>query len=173
MAMTIEIDDAIGRVEHLYRSVTGRKAPDLAEPLAPIPAERDPAHYVQEQMDRLLGLLGQTAYPAASPKAFAPPIAILEYGEEIQITVDVPGISRQSLEVSVHGAGVLVTGQRIVPGTAQPRLLEHPTGVIRRVIPLPAGARADQLTASLKDGVLTLRIPREAMNTHRTLQVSS
>src|SRR5512142_2958619 len=59
-AETTGLDETIGRVEHLYRAVTGRDAPPSESVYSPIPVERDPAEYVEEQMTRLLDLLGTT-----------------------------------------------------------------------------------------------------------------
>ena len=48
----VEIEEAIGQVENLYRTVTGRELPQ--QDTVPIPPERDPADYVNEQVERLL-----------------------------------------------------------------------------------------------------------------------
>src|SRR5207247_2282054 len=58
---TVEIDEAIERTEKLYRAMTGDDAPPVGESAyAPIPAEKDPTRYVEEQADRLLGMLRMT-----------------------------------------------------------------------------------------------------------------
>ena len=40
------------------------------------------------------------------------------------------------------------------------RYAEHPLGAFQRIIPIPGGVAAEQLQAQLKDGVLTIRVPR-------------
>lgn len=175
---TTEIEDAIGKVENLFRAITGRDLPEQTAAYAPIPAERDPVQHVQEQMDRLMQLLGTSNRPEIVPTTFTPPMSVWESGEELLLSVDLPGVARQNLEVSVQGNVVIVVGRRLPPtsnvtsNVQRPRLLEHPMGMFRRAVTLPVGARLDQLTASLKDGVLTLRVPREVPSGARTVQVS-
>ena len=73
-----QIDSVIGNIEQLYRSVTGREAPPVGEtPYSPIPPEKDPHQHVEEQLERLLGLLA--AVPGKwSRKVWAPSISVWE-----------------------------------------------------------------------------------------------
>jgi HSP20 family protein len=91
-----------------------------------------------------------------------PPIAVWATNEETQICVDLPGVARQDVDVSVHGRVIVVTGRRMPqPGHERPRFAEHASGAFRRIIPVPLGARVEQMNASLRDGVLVLRMPNE------------
>jgi HSP20 family protein len=158
----IEIDDAIGRVEQLYRAVTGKDPPAAEAAYAPIPAEREPTKYVEEQLDRLLGVLGQPLpTPMAAP--WQPPASIWEGDNDVVIFVDVAGVARDNLEIAQHGNVVTITGLR--PAPVQDgyvlRASERPMGPFRRVIALPAGLRTGELAAHVRDGVLELRVPKE------------
>ena len=168
----IQIEDAIGRVEKLYRTLTGHDAPAPGEvAYAPIPAEKDPSKYVEEQLDMLLGLLGQPV-PAMTA---APPISVWEGDNEVLVCVELPGVSRDQLEVSLVGNFVTVTGVRPPPAPESfvLRANERPVGAFRRAIPLPIGVRAADLSANLRDGVLEIRVPKEASQaaTPRTIPV--
>ncbi len=158
-----EIDDAIDRVENLYRAVTGKETPGNAEPpYAPIPAERDPVQHVQEQMDRLLQMLG-TAPTAGGSPPYAPPIAGWESANEVIVYVDVPGVTRDRIEVALQNNALTIAGQRPAPIANGHRLRfgERPIGPFRRVVPLPAGLKTGELTARLREGVLEVVIPRD------------
>jgi len=50
------IDEAIHRLEGLYRTVTGKDAPVSDTPYAAIPPEKDAVRHVEEQLDRLRGV---------------------------------------------------------------------------------------------------------------------
>ncbi len=165
-----EIDDTIVKVESLYRSLTGHEAPEITKPHAPIPAESDPIQHVQEQMDRLTLLLSTPSVPSSSinaqPQAWVPAVNLWETQEELLVHVDLPGIKRQNLELNTQGNVLIISGRRTPPEQNGSKLsllrAETPTGLFRRAIPLPGTVRTEQATATLVDGVLTVRIPREA-----------
>jgi len=90
--------------------------------------------------------------------------------------LDLPGVSRDQVEVSVQDNVLTVSGRRPPPvgNGHRPRVSEQPFGLFRRLIQLPAGLRTGELGAHLKEGVLEIRIPRETpiTGTTRTIQVS-
>jgi HSP20 family protein len=158
-----EIDETIAASERLHEAITGARpvasSPDA--PYAPIPPERDPVAHVEEQVERLLYALSGPVAPPARP-ASSPPISILESASEYVVLVDVPGISRERLEVQAQGDLIVVGGRRPEPaGDGQRvRLAERPYGPFRRAIRLPTDARTAEMNARLKEGVLEVRIPR-------------
>jgi HSP20 family protein len=175
-----EIDDAIGKVEILFRTLTGREAPPLEVPYAPIPAERDPALHVQEQMDRLMWMLGVNGRePSVAATVWTPAMSVWEAPNETLFCIDLPGVARDQLEVGLQGSLVVVAGRRLPPpetspeaARLRPRATEQGFGIFRRVIPLPPTALRDQMTAWLKDGVLWLRVPSDAAVQARSISVS-
>jgi HSP20 family protein len=167
MNETESIDTAIEQVERLYRSVTGRDAPPASEqPYATIPPERVPEEHVQEQVDRLVETLAAFSSGArAAETEWRPPIALWESKEEILIVVDLPGSSRENVHVAVERGLIQIHGNRPLQQSHNGegrnlKYVEHPYGKFRRVIPLPHAARTDQLQASMRDGVLEVRIPK-------------
>jgi HSP20 family protein len=158
----MEIDEAIGQVSSLYRAVTGRDIPPSDAPYAPIPAEKDPVKHVHEQMDRLLGLLDRGKL-AAMTAPWVPPMAVYESAAEVVVAVDVPGTTRDRIDVQVE-SGLLVVSGRRTPSPANGDTLRHAEvafGAFRRVVPLPPGLRTADMTARLESGVLEVRIPRD------------
>jgi HSP20 family protein len=167
------LDEAIGQVTHLYRTVTGREMPESDLPYAPIPAEKDPVQHVHEQMDRLLGLLNA---PNAPPMAthWAPPITIYESAPEVMVAIDVPGMTRDRIDVHLE-SGVLVVAGKRAPAPADGQTLRHTEvrfGAFRRLVPLPPGLRTTDMTARLEAGVLEVRIPRDGANGVRHVAVA-
>jgi HSP20 family protein len=170
----MELDEAIGQVSQLYRTVTGRDMPETDVPFAPIPAEKDPVQHVQEQVDRLVGLLngGPSTPRAAAP--WVPPIAIYESAHEVLVALDVPGMNRDRIDVHLEAGLLVVSGQR-VPSPAEGQTLRHAEarfGMFRRVVPLPPGLRTTDMSARLDRGVLEVRIPRDGANGVRQVAVA-
>jgi len=159
----IEIDHTIARIEHLYRTITGMPptASDTEAPYAPIPPERDPVAHVEEQIERLLYAL-QVPFTPGAARAEMPPMSVSENGNEFLVFIDLPGVDRERLDVSVRGDTLVVAGDR--PGPAvnghRVRVVERPFGAFRRALRLPPEANAADTSARLKDGVLEIRIPR-------------
>ncbi len=178
----MEIDEAIGQVENLYRAVTGKDFPMSEKPYAPIPAERDPAAHVKEQMDRLLTALAEPTsqfamHANANARPWSPPISLCETTSDLVICVDVPGVARERLEVRVDQGCLVVTGQRpmSVANAAngnRPRIVaEQPYGSFRREVLLPAGLKTSEMSAQLREGVLVVRIPRSSDAAARSVPV--
>ena len=159
-----EIEESIVANERLHEALTGARPPesDPDVPYAPIPPERDPVAHVEEQIDRLLEALSRPGAPVVPPAA--PPISIFESDAEYVVLVDVPGVTRERLDVQLRGDTVIVNGRRDDPRAEglHARVAERRSGAFQRAIRLPADARAADMLARLEAGVLEIRIPRSA-----------
>ncbi len=159
----VELEETIGRVEKLYRAVTGRDAPAGEAVYAPIPVERDPGEYVEEQLGRLLQLLGEEGRPAAPAPVWTPPVTVSESGPEILIQMDLPGVARDQVAVTLHGNVLTISGTRPAPSSSDRslRLAECPHGPFRRSLVLQKARRGAEPNARMKDGILEIRIARD------------
>jgi len=155
------IDETIEHVERLYQTVTGRDAPAVETPYAPIPAEKDPSQHVEEQMSRLIDLLGQVRLGPAEAPTWAPPVSVWETEAEVLVCVDLPGLRRENVEVVAQGNTLTVTGSR-PPDRDGYRLRssEGGLGTFRRTFFVPGGIRGPEPSAQMRDGVLEIRFPR-------------
>lgn len=173
-----EIDTTIASVERLYRAVSGRTTNGVET--APIPPERDAAKHVEEQVDKLLAALTKVparatpVAPRPAMPAWAPPVSIFSRKDEVIITVDLPGVTRDDVTVTATPLAVAVSGRRPVPfseGETRVTRAEAPLGAFRREISLPTDVSITELTASLKDGVLELRVPRAPKAAARSIDI--
>jgi HSP20 family protein len=157
------IDESIGRLEQLYQTVTGREAPAVETPYAPIPAEKDPTQHVEKQLDRLLQLLGRVELDSKPSPAWTPLLSVWESDAEILVSVDLPGVAREQVEIVAQGKLLTITGARRAPGTDEFRvkMAEFPIGSFRRAVFLPALSRIGEPKAEMKNGVLEIRIQKE------------
>lgn len=163
----MEIQQTIDHVEQLYSAVTGTRPPQTTDgPHAPIPPEADPTRHVEDQLDRLAAALASIRELALMPSTrpnWTPRVCAWDDDQTLEIDVDLPGVSRDDVEVAVDDHLVVVRGQRRAPWTAarSPRCAESeaPLGAFARTIPLPAFAEHDKVTVQLRDGVLAIRVP--------------
>lgn len=172
-----EIDQTIVRIEQLYRTMTGREVPAGSAGFAPIPAEKDPGEHVERQLNRLLKALEEIEVAArAAPAAWIPPMCVWESTTEILVCMDLPGVRRDAVEVLSQGQVLTVSGVRDSRerGELQLRSTECATGAFRRTILVPGGARSAEPVAEMRDGVLEIRIQKEAnrSSTPKTVRIN-
>jgi HSP20 family molecular chaperone IbpA len=94
----------------------------------------------------------------ARQPAWEPPVDVLETDGELWILVALPGVGAEQLQVLVEDGGLLVAGERPMPGRTRAgiiRRLEFPYGHFERRIELPPG-RFDVMRRELVDGCLVL-----------------
>lgn len=163
--MTQRIEQTIENVNRLYEAVTGRPPPTGEEPYAPIPPETDAARHVEEQLDRLSQLIAR-AGAGPAPMTWAPSAALWMTDDQIAVDVDVAGVPRESIDVSVTGNLLSVVGHRPAPwGLTPPPAAgtESRYGSFHRTIPLPRDADVGDLQVRLDKGVLEIRSPRRKL----------
>lgn len=103
--------------------------------------------------------------PAESARrAFSPPLDIARTAQGLVVTLEVPGLEREEIEVALEGDVLTVSGERsAVEPLAGAQLLrsERRRGRFVRSLALPPAA-GREVQAVLRDGVLTLTVTRAA-----------
>ena len=88
---------------------------------------------------------------------------MFEEGGTLVVKADLPGSAKEDLSVRVIEGNLLISGERRHEekvGRKDYLRFERSIGTISRTIPLPEGVDSGAITATLKDGVLEIRIPR-------------
>ena len=123
---------------------------------------------LQADMQRLLetALEADDLLPAVSRRgSWAPPVDIYETADDVRIVVDLPGMTSDALDVTLERGILSIRGERGVPAAdpgAKYLRIERPSGTFSRKIRLPEGIQPDRVSASLKDGVLEVIVPKGA-----------
>ncbi len=109
-----------------------------------------------------------------SPVTFAPRFDIAESTEEILLWGDMPGVTRESLDVHCE-KGELVIHGRVPARHADKRFRqgEYGIGDYYRAFPIAETIDVDNVTAELKNGVLSVRLPKRASAKPRRITVKS
>lgn len=106
---------------------------------------------------------------------YRPDADILERAEEYVVLVDVPGADEQSVQVRFD-KDVLSIDARPALGpdpSWAPRHVEYRPGGYSREFRIAEGVEVEAIRASLKDGVLELRLPKTTRRRPRTIQVAA
>jgi len=105
---------------------------------------------------------GESGTGGASAPAWAPPVDIAERKDTYVVTVDLPGVKVEGLDISFQDGLLTIQGQR--SATRDPdeqfHVLERRYGLFRRSITLPLHVKADAIQASTEDGVLQVLVPK-------------
>lgn len=143
----------------------------MIERYTPMETSWDPFGEVNElrrAVNRLFGAgngLGQEAFP---------PLNIYANGNEAIIAVEIPGVQKENLEISVSGGTFTLAGSR-EPGElsedCRPLRRERFQGSFRRAVELPFNVEGDKVKAKLQNGILHVRLPRAESDKPRKIQV--
>lgn len=103
----------------------------------------------------------------------APPVDIREDADGIVLCADMPGVSRDRLNLRVDGNTLVLEGSARLdlPENAEPLYADVRSSVYRRTFALSGELQTDKIEASLKDGVLTVRIPKRLELRPRKIEV--
>ena len=137
---------------------------------------RHPFHQLRNEVDRLLtGFLG----PAADgflPAVFRsqPAVNVWEQQEALKVEMELPGIKSEQLDISVAGGELSIKVNR--PDVDQEGVTYHrrerPVGAFSRIVRLPMEVDADRVEADLRDGVLTITLPKAENAKPRKINVT-
>jgi HSP20 family protein len=106
--------------------------------------------------------------------AVRPPVDVVEDESDITLSADLPGVTKDTLQVRVDGDTLVVQGEArldVPTGTEQVYAEVPPQIVYRRSFTLSRELDGTRVNASLKDGVLTLRIPKTEAAKPRRIDV--
>lgn len=93
---------------------------------------------------------------------------------EYTLRAELPGLQPdKDIRVSVHDGVLTVRAERREQASGTQRS-EFRYGVLQRSVRLPAGAKADAVTAAYRDGILEVKVPLEAPpDTSHTIPITT
>ena len=109
-----------------------------------------------------------------SRRNFVPAVELSETDESYTITVELPGVKKDDVQVDLREGMLIVQGEKRSEREEKKergRYLERTYGSFCRTFALPSDADSDQLKASFKDGVLTIQVPRSEESKPRQIAI--
>ena len=108
-----------------------------------------------------------------------PATDVVENDRELILTSELPGMTRKDVTVSVDDGVLTVKGEKSEErkeGDEQKdyRVVEREYGAFQRAFTLPRTVDGTKITATMKDGILTVRLPKlpEAKTNGRTIEIA-
>jgi HSP20 family protein len=134
---------------------------------------------VRDEVDRLFSNL--VAHPSVvgatrlvTGREF-PPINLSEDTENLYAECELPGVLPEDLDISVAGIELTVKGRRSEQAEPQATFhrRERGAGSFTRVVQLTSDVAAHRVSASLRDGILLVTLPKSEGSKPRKVQVQN
>lgn len=111
---------------------------------------------LHEQLGQLVG---------ADAPGWTPPVDLYETATEFVLTAELPGLARDDIGIQVEEYRIVIRGSRsAAPDTNVPceqfHRVERGHGRFSRAFSLPEAIEVENVSADLKDGILTVVIPK-------------
>ena len=120
---------------------------------------------LQERIERLT---------EAGDAGWTPAVDLYETSDRYVVSAELPGLTRDHIDIQVHDGHLTIRGQRpsLPIPCEQYHRVERGHGPFARRFTLPAALDVDHISADLKDGVLTITIPKATSAEPRRIDVS-
>lgn len=109
---------------------------------------------------------------AAGPQGWAPAVDLCETQDAFVVTAELPGVAREQVRIELHDGRLTLQGRRDarVP-CEQYHQVERGHGEFSRSFALPPTVDSERISADLRDGVLTIVIPKSPQQGPRRVDV--
>jgi HSP20 family protein len=105
---------------------------------------------------------------------WVPAIELRDTPENLLLSVLLPGIDRNDIDIQVTRQAVSIAGERRYRNGAEDQgyfRSEFPYGKFQRVVPLPVPVQQERTSAEFCDGILTLTLPKSEEYRHRVIKI--
>jgi HSP20 family protein len=145
------------------------------DPFQDLRTAQDEMAQMNPTLAHALGLHTQQQDKArARTTAWAPALDISERKDAYLVTVELPGLKPEDLDITMEDGLLTIQGERqLTSQSSEQRFhrVERRYGAFRRSITLPAHVMAEGIQASFEDGVLQLLVPKAEEATPKRIQV--
>lgn len=140
----------------------------------------DPFKEMEEMTARLAPWLGTEGRPSVSQNEamtvtqWVPLVDITEDEKEYLIKTELPEVKKEEVKVSVENGRLSISGERKFEKEEKDKKyhrIERSYGSFLRSFTLPDTAKADQVVAEFKDGVLLVHVPKAAKPAAKSVEV--
>jgi HSP20 family protein len=128
---------------------------------------------IRRQIDELFAPDDETLGPAN--RGYIPALDVEERDEEFLVTVELPGVDKKNVSVSIVDNQLTIKGEKHgSKEQKEARVFRKETweGSFQRTIALPDRVAADKIQAKMKDGVLQLLLPKREEAKPRQIEVT-
>lgn len=137
----------------------------------------DPSREFEEiynRMGQLMDLaLGDFVMPRDASMAWAPLADVVENDDGYEIHAELPGISKDEVDIQVQDRELIISGEIKNGQRGRTHRNTRRTGRFEYRTYLPSDFKPDKVSATLSNGILTVRVPKSDMAKPRRIEVSA
>jgi len=117
--------------------------------------------------------IGNLFTAASSVHQYCPAVDINETKDTFEIVVEVPGVVKEDLKVSIHQNILSVAGKRQSTSTEGKRRIvaEIPHGEFSRKFKLPSTVNVDAVTTEYGNGILRITLPKQEQSKAKDIPI--
>ena len=99
-------------------------------------------------------------------------LGVKENESSLEVTLDVPGLNENDIGVAIHDGLLHIRGERKTESAEEAKLVRAAGLKFEKSFSLPYKVDTEAATASVKDGVLTIRLPKAAEAKPKAVKVT-
>jgi len=144
------------------------------DPFQDLRSAQDEMAQMSPMLAHALGLHTPQGNAQATTTAWAPALDISERKDAYLVTVELPGVEAEDLDITLEDGLLTIQGERHFAHDSseqQFHRVERRYGAFRRSITLPAHVMAEGIQASADNGVLQILVPKMEEATPKRIQV--
>ena len=130
---------------------------------------------LQREFNRFFDDLGE-GIGAIGESHFAPRMDVVETKSGLEVTVEAPGLTGDQVKVTADGDVLTISGEKSTSsesGEGTAHVTERTFGRFSRSIYLPRSTDPAKISATMKDGVLKIDIPKRADAKTKSIEIRS
>jgi len=129
---------------------------------------------LSEDMERAFSSNFGVTRGAWEPGAWAPPVEVRRHDGTLEISAELPGMTKEDVKVECADEGLIIEGEKRREHESDVggfHRSERSYGRFYRFIPLPDGAQADKAKAEFKNGILEVHMPVAEQQNRKNRQI--
>ena len=141
-------------------------------------APEQPFANVARQMNKLIEQMQKGYYNFSPGETWTPSVNLLETTKAYVVCVDVAGVDKDKIEITIEGQVLRLRGHRVVPDLSdgvepaaiaelkdqrvRVHLMEIDHGAFSREVELPHDVQQETINARYRNGLLWIELPKKA-----------
>jgi len=129
---------------------------------------------MRRQFDRFMNLYSTGSQRPAGAGVF-PQLNVTEDAGRFYLRAELPGVKSDDLDIQATGKNISISGERTIHSekdNARYHRREREAGKFSRVLTMPSDIDADRIEAKLKNGILTVMVPKAETAKPRQIKVN-
>ncbi|MEK7239679.1 MAG: Hsp20/alpha crystallin family protein [Gemmatimonadota bacterium] len=136
-----------------------------------------PLFRLRREIDRLFeDSFGNVDAPSFMTSGWMPLVDVKETNEALLFNLELPGVAEDKLEITCEGGVLTVSGEKETLKKDEEdkfHIVERSFGMFRRSFQLPTNVQEDKIEATVKDGILAVKVPKMELPKPKKIEVKA